>query len=210
MSELPNGDGDASNGDVSKGDAAKGDASNGDVESPLGPDDDPRQLFGTVETPLAGSGGAARRRPDGVSDATVAALGKLSEALEVVEYARGLLYEFHRRCGTADRQLQEATGMLRDAGHPRIASELDDVLVGRDVLPGLWTFQVIEAYEEQYWSVFRQLEARARLLAGEVPRHLFEAEMKSREQQPDRSDSLGAAIERRTLAFLSESGDTSS
>lgn len=36
------------------------------------------------------------RRPEGVDDATVAALGKLSEALEVVEQARGNLYAFQR------------------------------------------------------------------------------------------------------------------
>lgn len=39
------------------------------------------------------------RRPDGTDDATVAAVGKLSEALEKVEEARGHLYAFHRLCG---------------------------------------------------------------------------------------------------------------
>ena len=42
------------------------------------------------------------RRPPGVNDATVEALGKVSEALEAVEAARGHLYAFHRLCGTAD------------------------------------------------------------------------------------------------------------
>ncbi len=122
-----------------------------------------------------------RTRPEGMTDATVAALGKLSEALETVEYARGQLYEFHRRSGTADRLLQEACAELADAGHPELAEELNRELVGRNVLPGMWTFQVVEAYEEQYWSVFRQLEERARTSLG-APRHLFEAEMKYREQ----------------------------
>jgi len=47
-------------------------------------------------------------RPDGVTDATVEALGRLSEALEAVEIARGRLYAFHRMSGTADRTLGEA------------------------------------------------------------------------------------------------------
>ncbi len=34
------------------------------------------------------------RRPDGVADETVEAVGKLSEALETVEQARGHLYAF--------------------------------------------------------------------------------------------------------------------
>jgi hypothetical protein len=129
------------------------------------------------------SDGPLRKRPEGMTDATVAALGKLSEALETVEYARGQLYEFHRRSGTADRLLQEACTELRDAGHPELAEELTRRLVGRDVLAGMWTFQLIEGYEEQYWSVFRKLEERARDLLG-APRHLYEAEMKYREQQP--------------------------
>ena len=37
----------------------------------------------------------AHRRPDGVSAASVEALGKLSEALDVVECARGLLHGIH-------------------------------------------------------------------------------------------------------------------
>ena len=122
-----------------------------------------------------------RQRPTGMTDATVAALGKLSEALETVEYARGQLYEFHRRSGTADRLLQEACTELAEAGHPELAEQLNRELVGRNVLPGLWTFQIIEGYEEQYWSVFRALEERVRQ-ALDAPRHLYEAEMKHREQ----------------------------
>ncbi|MCU1572793.1 MAG: hypothetical protein JWO93_875, partial [Micrococcaceae bacterium] len=58
----------------------------------------------------------AHSRPAGTSDATVKALGKLSEALEVVEHARGYLYGFHRLTGTADLALGEAVELLRDAG----------------------------------------------------------------------------------------------
>ena len=54
------------------------------------------------------------QRPEGVDDATVAAVGKLSEALEVLEHARGYLYAFHRLTGTADLALGEAVGMFRE------------------------------------------------------------------------------------------------
>ncbi|MCW2843460.1 MAG: hypothetical protein JWN22_1376, partial [Nocardioides sp.] len=47
------------------------------------------------------------RRPEGVDDATVDALGKVSEALEAIEVARGHLYAFHRLSGTADLTLGE-------------------------------------------------------------------------------------------------------
>lgn len=121
-------------------------------------------------------------RPDGVSDDTVEALGKLSEALEVIEEARGFLYAFHRRSGTADLTLQEAVSALRDAGHSELADRIDRELVGRDILEGRWSFQVVEEYDDGYYALFRSLEATAReeLVGGR--RHLLEAEMKASEQ----------------------------
>jgi hypothetical protein len=118
------------------------------------------------------------RRPAGTSDATVEALGKLSEALEAVEDARGHLYGFHRLTGTADLTLGEAVGQLRAAGHPELAEQIEAELVGRNVVEGRWTFQIVEEYDDGYYATFKRLEARARdeLVGGR--RHLFEAEMK--------------------------------
>ena len=129
-----------------------------------------------------------RRRGPGVTDATVEAVGKLSEAYEVVENARGLLYEFHRKSGMADLALQDALRQLRAAGHGEVADEIDRTLVGRDVVPGWWTFQLVETYDEQYYSVFRAADeyARNRLVGGS--KHLFEAEMKKQEQSGPMSD----------------------
>ena len=143
-------------------------------------DIDPRATYGSAKHP---DRPVERQRPPGMSDDTVAALGKLSEALEVVENARGMLYQFHRMSGTADLTLQEAVRMLRDAGHPALAAEIDEVLVGRDVIDGRWTFQIVEDYDDRYWSVFRAMERRARHELGSAPRHVFEAEMKVSEQQ---------------------------
>lgn len=121
---------------------------------------------------------AAHRRPEGVDDATVEALGKLSEALEVVENARGMLYAFHRMTGQADLALGEAVTLLRESGHPELADRIDDELVGRNVIDGRWTFQIVEEFDDGYWAAFRELEQAARdgLVGGR--RHLFEAEMK--------------------------------
>ncbi|HEY3545708.1 MAG TPA: hypothetical protein VGK17_06415 [Propionicimonas sp.] len=121
---------------------------------------------------------AAHQRPCGVDDLTVAAVGKLSEALEKVEEARGHLYAFHRLCGSADLSLGEAVEELRAAGHLDEASVLERELVGRNIIEGRWSYQVVEEYDDAYWAVFRELEARVRdeLMAGR--RHIFEAEMK--------------------------------
>ena len=117
-------------------------------------------------------------RPDGASDATVSALGKLSEALEVVEQARGFLYGFHRMAGTADLTLGQAVDELREAGHTELADRIETDLVGRNVLAGRWTFQVVEEYDDGYYAAFKDHERRAREELVEGKRHLFEAEMK--------------------------------
>jgi hypothetical protein len=128
----------------------------------------------------------ARTTPEGVSDETVAALGKLSEALETCEQARGHLYTFHQLTGSSDIQLGEAVAALRQAGHDAIADRIDRELVGRNVLPGRWTFQIMEEYDDTYWSVFRELERTAREeLAGGV-RHLYEARLKESERSAGR------------------------
>ena len=126
-----------------------------------------------METPAP-----VHQRPEGVSDETVEALGKLSEAFEVVENARGYLYAFHRLTGMGDLALGEAVEMFRSAGHPAIADRLDHELIGRNVIEGRWTFQLVEEYDDGYYALFKQLEAEARdeLVGGR--RHLFEAEMK--------------------------------
>ena len=74
-----------------------------------------------------------------MNDATVEAVGKLSEAFEVIEDARGSLYRFHRLSGRADFALGDAVKLLRDAGHTELADRIDAELLGRNVLPGMWT-----------------------------------------------------------------------
>jgi hypothetical protein len=127
-----------------------------------------------------------RATPEGVSDATVGALGKLSEALETCERARGHLYSFHQLTGSADIKLGEAVAALRDAGHAEIADRIATDLIGRNVLPGHWTFQIVEEYDDGYWSVFREFERTAREELADGVRHLYEARLKQAERTPGR------------------------
>jgi hypothetical protein len=80
--------------------------------------------------------------------------------------------------GTADLALGDAVQLLREAGHTELADRIDTELVGRNVLRGRWTFQVVEEYDDGYYATFKSLEelARNELVGGR--RHLFEAEMK--------------------------------
>ncbi|MGY1726058.1 hypothetical protein ACI8AV_18660 [Geodermatophilus sp. SYSU D00804] len=122
-----------------------------------------------------------RSRPD-LDDTTVEGLGRLSEALETIEQARGQLYGFHQHSGKADLLLQEAVELFRKAGHTELADDLDRDLVGRNVIADRWTFQIVEDYDANYWSVFRAFDERAREELADGDRHVFEARMKQRER----------------------------
>ena len=120
----------------------------------------------------------AHQRPDGLDDGTVQALGKLSEALETVERVRGHLYSAHQLVGKADFALDEAVSLFMQAGHTEMAERIQEELIGRNVIPGHWTFQIVEEFDDGYYTEFRAMEreARERLAGGR--RHLYEAELK--------------------------------
>ncbi|GAA3721785.1 hypothetical protein [Streptomyces tremellae] len=120
----------------------------------------------------------AHRRPGQVGDGTVRALGALSRALETAERARGHLYAFHQLTGGADLALDEAVELLREAGHAEWAERVQREIVGRNVIPGHWTFQIVEAYNRTYYEPFRDLEREAVADLAEGRDHLYEAEMK--------------------------------
>jgi hypothetical protein len=128
---------------------------------------------------------AQHQVPEGVSEATVEALGSLSAAVEVIEHARGLLYGFHRMTGTADLNLGEAVEQLRKAGHTELAERIDTELVGRNVIAGRWTFQIVEDYDDGYYALAKELERTARDELVQGRRHLFEAGMKEDRRTQD-------------------------
>ncbi|ABG95209.1 conserved hypothetical protein [Rhodococcus jostii RHA1] len=117
-------------------------------------------------------------RPTRARDEEVAAAGKLSEALETVERARGRLYDFHQLIGHADLMLDEAVQKLRESGRDDMAEQVEKELIGRNVLNGRWTFQIVEDFDDHYWSAFRECEAIVRSELCDERRHVFESEMK--------------------------------
>ena len=116
--------------------------------------------------------------PQGVSQETVDAVGKLTKALETTERARGHLYAFHQLIGEADRRVEKAMHLLRDAGHADWADRLERELFGRNILEGRWTFQIVEEFDDGYWTLFRELESAVRRDLQQGRRHLREAGMK--------------------------------
>lgn len=116
---------------------------------------------------------------DGASDALIAAIGKASEALEYVERARGALYEFHQLIGHADLTFGEAATMLANAGASRDAASIEREIVGRNVIDGRWTFQVVEEFDDLYYGpASRAVTDLERTHLG-GRRHVFEARLKA-------------------------------
>ncbi|WIV53760.1 hypothetical protein [Amycolatopsis nalaikhensis] len=110
--------------------------------------------------------------------ATVEAVGKVTEAFETIERARGHLYSFHQLTGSADLALSDAVEQLEKAGHAEWARRISEELIGLNVLPDRWTFQVIEEYDDGYFKTFQDL---VRDLLGTLTdgrRHLHEQQMK--------------------------------
>ena len=111
---------------------------------------------------------------------TVDAVGKATEALEYVERARGHLYAFHQLIGRADFLFEESAIRLGDAGHRDEAAPLWCNLVGRDVLEGRWTFEIVERFDDDYYDTARSEVARLEnvLVAGR--RHAHEEDLRRR------------------------------
>ena len=131
------------------------------------------------------------RRPTGVDDLTVDAVGRISEAFDLLQRARGALYTFHQQIGWVDDTLSDGLEMLREAGHVDLADELAGNWVGRNVIPGMWTFELIEAFERTYYEVAVASERQVRETVMDGRQHIQEAERKVRRRQDGPTDDEG-------------------
>lgn len=114
----------------------------------------------------------------------VAAVGKASEALEWVERARERLYDFHQLVGHADLCFGHAAEALRRCGQDDWATRLSEEIVGRNVLDGRWTYQVVEEFDDGYYGAARSCEHALREALVDGHRHVFEAQLKERRRSP--------------------------
>jgi hypothetical protein len=130
---------------------------------------------------------AAHARPEGATDELVEANGKFSEAVEYLERVRGHLYSFHQLIGRCDLLLDEVVDGLRRSGRDDLADRVRDEVLGRNVLGGRWTFQIVEEFDEGYYADFKGMEEHVRTETLGGRRHVFEAEMKQRRRTRGRA-----------------------
>jgi hypothetical protein len=120
----------------------------------------------------------AHIRPEGVTDEAIEGLGKLSEGLEKIERARGALYEFHQLIGGADITISESADILEQAGFSEQAETIRTKVVGRNLLAGRWSFQIVEEFDDGYYRDVKDVEKNVRDTLVEGKRHIYESEMK--------------------------------
>ena len=138
---------------------------------------------GTADDGAAGGGRTpsvdeTHRRPAGTSDAEIAAAGLVGEAQEYIERARGRLYDLHQLIGRADLLFREAADQLDEAGRTGLAERIRTEVVGLNVLPGRWTFQIVEEFDDGFWAATREVSAAVRDEVTGGRRHVREAEAK--------------------------------
>jgi hypothetical protein len=128
----------------------------------------------------------AHARPSGRSDEEIEAAGKVSEALEWIERARGHLYTFHQLIGHADFMLDDAVSHLESTGHGDLAALIRDEVIGRNVLDGRWTFQIVEEFDDGYYATARAADQRVRSELTGGRRHVYESELKEQRRSRGR------------------------
>lgn len=117
---------------------------------------------------MAEGGRMAQRRTDenelsllDQQEETLQANHELLSAYEYVIRARGALYEFHHLIAQADSLFESAAKHLNEVGHPECAGYVQRV-VGRDVLPGLRTHELVEGFDDSYWRDANDAENEVR------------------------------------------------
>ena len=126
------------------------------------------------------------RRPAGVDDAVVEAIGKASEGFEYLVRARGHLYSLHQLIGRADFLFEEAADLLDEAGLGDDALLARRDVVGRNVLDGRWTFQIVEEFDDLFYRPIRDTLSALERQHLDGQRHVYESELKDHRRSAGR------------------------
>ncbi|MFV5996283.1 hypothetical protein ACNPQM_28755 [Streptomyces sp. NPDC056231] len=76
---------------------------------------------------------------------------------------------FHQLTDGADFAVGDAERLLHEAGQDEEADLVERKIKDRDVTPGHWTFQIIEAFDRTFWWLVETLHSRP--LGAEVSDH---------------------------------------
>jgi hypothetical protein len=114
-------------------------------------------------------------RPDPeLDDGERAALHDLQLGIEHLHRGYGHLLAFHHAVGRAMNRFDDAREELRESGHDGWADALRDDLLPAGVVEGMWTYEVVEAFADEFLDPAAGFEADVREELAGGQRHVTE------------------------------------
>lgn len=118
------------------------------------------------------------------------ALHDFQVGIEYVYRGYGSLLDFHHDLGHAMDRLRQAEDELRAAGHEELADELRDEHLPKGVVDGMWSYEIVEAFREDFLDELSDFETSVREeVAGGVG-HVTEREQQR--EWRERAEERGA------------------
>lgn len=117
---------------------------------------------------------AAEEQPE------VRAAHHLALALEYVVRARGHLLTLHHLIGHADNMLDTVVKELDEAGRSDLVELVHREILGRDVVAGKWTYQLVQDFDAGYWEAWTATEEKVRQELTGGQKFVHEAALQAR------------------------------
>lgn len=114
-------------------------------------------------------------RPDAeLDDSERAALHDLQLGIEHLHRGYGNLLAFHHAVGRGMNRFEDAREELRAGGHDEWADTLRDDLLPAGVVEEMWTYEVVEAFADEFLDPAAEFEANIREELADGQRHVTE------------------------------------
>jgi hypothetical protein len=114
-------------------------------------------------------------RPDAeLDDSERAALHDLQLGIEHLHRGYGNLLAFHHAVGRGMNRFEDARKELRASGHDEWADALRDDLLPAGVVEEMWTYEVVEAFADEFLDPAAEFEADIREELADGQRHVTE------------------------------------
>lgn len=126
------------------------------------------------------------------------ALHDVKIAVEHVQRAYGSLLEFHHEIGRAMDRLYDAEADLRAAGREELADELRDVHLPSGVVGDMWSYELVEAFREQFLADLVAYGAGVREEIADGDDHVAEREQQRRWRERADGDDWKRGVGSRT------------
>ncbi|WP_435076270.1 hypothetical protein [Halococcus sp. AFM35] len=111
---------------------------------------------------------------NGLGESERAALHDLQLGIEHLHRGYGHLLTFHHAVGRAMNRFDDAREELRESGHDGRADALRDDLLPAGVVEGMWTYEVVEAFADEFLDPAAGFEADIREELADGQRHVTE------------------------------------